>query len=236
MDNIGETSSISQNSFVKHVFNFDSDTKNELLNLTQYLLLAIIPISFYNHFLESVIPELDEKKSNFEVLTEIIIQLSLTFVGLFFVHRLITFIPPYSGRSMLDMNLFNVVLVFFVVSFNTKSKLGDKTRLLINRSIELWEGKKETSEKKPNQVQVTQPISNMQQSIPTHQASRADYVQNHNLMTAPQAPSIPNVNQGNSGASNDMYNNNNFGGLVNAQSPMLQEPMAANSMGGFSSW
>ena len=39
------TSNIAKKSFIKHVFNFDNDTKCEILNVSQYLLLAIIPRS-----------------------------------------------------------------------------------------------------------------------------------------------------------------------------------------------
>jgi hypothetical protein len=35
-------------SFFKHVFNFDDDSKGEILNIIQYALLAIIPIILLN--------------------------------------------------------------------------------------------------------------------------------------------------------------------------------------------
>ena len=33
-------------SLIKHVFNFDDDSKNEMMNIIQYSLLAVIPMSF----------------------------------------------------------------------------------------------------------------------------------------------------------------------------------------------
>ena len=35
-------------SLIKHVFNFDDDSKNEMMNIVQYSLLAVIPIVFLN--------------------------------------------------------------------------------------------------------------------------------------------------------------------------------------------
>ena len=34
--------------FINHVFNFDNDTKVELMNISQYLLFVLIPLSFIN--------------------------------------------------------------------------------------------------------------------------------------------------------------------------------------------
>ena len=45
MDNLEETSKkISNNDFISHVFNFDNNTKNELLNIGQYSMVALVPI------------------------------------------------------------------------------------------------------------------------------------------------------------------------------------------------
>ena len=48
-------------------------------------------------------------------------------------------------------------------------------------------------------------------------------------MNAPNSDADP-------GSNNNMYASNGFNGLQQAQIPTMQEPMAANSMGGFSSW
>jgi len=51
-------------------------------------------------------------------------------------------------------------------------------------------------------------------------------------------PASQDIPQTNSGASNQIYNNGGFNGLVDANNPVMsQEPMAANAaLGGFSSW
>ena len=119
-------------------------------------------------------------------------------------------------------------------------------KILIERLKELWEGKKEDDKKKkkdPSVVKVTQPISRA--GMPTqHVASRADYLNSPNAMSSPtqmlppQNPPSQDIPQTNSGASNNIYNNGGFNGLVDANSPVMsQEPMAANAaLGGFSSW
>ena len=42
----GSSEKLSASGFFNHVFNFDTETKSNLMNITQYLVLAIIPMSF----------------------------------------------------------------------------------------------------------------------------------------------------------------------------------------------
>lgn len=241
MDSDDSTTKKINNGFVNHVFNFDNDTKCELMNLLQYVVLAIIPISLYNYVVDSVIPEVDESKSNLEILAEVIGQLSLLVVGLFFIDRLITYVPTYSGRAFGNMNLFSVILVMIVLAYESKTKVGEKTKIILNRLKELWDGKK-THEKEGKKqkdasvVKVTQPISRA--GAPTHQPSRADYLNSHNQMVSPtqMMPPADEV-QTDNGASNQMYNSGGFGGLQDANQVGMSEPIAANEgFGAFSSF
>ncbi len=247
MEDVENTNKVVKNGFINHVFNFDNDTKTEVLNVGQYLLLAIIPMSFYNYMVDSVIPEVDESKSNLEILAEVVGQLTLVLVGMFFIHRLITFVPTYSGRAMGDMNLFSIILLLLVLLYESHTKVGEKTKILLSRVSDMWHGKKDDDKKKKGKkdgsvVKVSQPISRA--GMPTHQPSRADYLNAHNAMSSPtqmlppQNPPSQQIPQTDSGASNNIYNSGGFGGLQDANTPsMSQEPMAANAaLGGFSSW
>jgi hypothetical protein len=83
--------------FLKHVFNFDDDSKYELLNIIQYAMIALIPVIILNKSMSTYVPEADEKKSSVELSAEIIIQIIVMFIGLLIIHRVITFVPTYSG-------------------------------------------------------------------------------------------------------------------------------------------
>lgn len=241
MDDV-ETPKVKKDGFLNHVFNFDTETKSNLMNITQYLVLAIIPMSFYTHFVNSMMTEYDESKSNIELTTEVLGHLFLTLLGLFFIDRIVTFVPTYSGRNHGTFNIFSILLIILVLAYEANTKVGAKMKLLIERVSELWHGKKEDDDKKKkgkgSVVKVSQPISRA--GMPTHQASRADYLNSHNQMVSPTQMLPPaNEPQEESGASNNMYNNGGFNGLVNAQGPNMQsEPMAANDggWGSFSSF
>ncbi len=244
MEDVDNSTKNTKPGFINHVFNFDTETKNDLLNIGQYLLLALVPMALYNHLVDSLIPEPDESKGNLELLGEVVGQLVLVLAGLFLIHRLITYVPTYSGRAHGSMNLFSIILIFIVLAYESHTKVGEKMKILIERLAELWEGKKDDDKKKkkdPSVVKVTQPISRA--GMPTqHAASRADYLNSPNIMNSPTQMLPPaasqDIPQTNSGASNNIYNSGGFNGLVDANSPVVsQEPIAANAaLGGFSSW
>ena len=247
MDDVDTTTKKTNIGFINHVFNFDNDTKTELLNVLQYLVLAIIPMGLFNYMVESVTPEVDESKGNFEILAELVGQLILILLGIYFIDRLITYVPTYSGRAFGNMNLFTIILAMLILGYESGTKVGNKTKILLNRLKELWDGKKEDKKKRKKKdgsvVKVTQPIS--RNGTPTHQPSRADYLSSHNQMVSttqmlppPQQQQQQQEYEGDNGASNNMYNSGGFNGLVDANSPgMTREPMAANEgFGAFSSF
>ena len=85
--------------FVKHVFGMDNDTKNNILNTTQYLAIAAIPLAFLYNFIDTVIPKADESKGNAELINEIFGQTALLLVSIYLVDKIITYIPSYSGKD-----------------------------------------------------------------------------------------------------------------------------------------
>ena len=235
MENNAENATkITQNSFVQHVFNFDNDTKNSMLNLIQYITLAIIPITILNKGIETIIcQDCDQNKGNIELLAEILGQTILLFLGIFFIHRLITFVPTYSGRAYGSLNLFNLVLFFFVMVYDLDGNMGKKIKVLMNRAEEIWGGKQqeEPKQKSNNQNVVTtsQPISGQgSPQLPpaqaTHQASRADYVMQQQQMQAPQT-SVQN-----SITSDAAYGDQHVQKPGIDSGMMVQEPMAANDV------
>ena len=151
-------------SLIKHVFNFDDDSKNEMMNIIQYSLLAIIPIVFLNKSIQKFVPDVDEEKGSLEVLVEVIGQIVIMFIGILLIHRLITYIPTYSNVKYADFNIINVILGFLVIVLSLQTKLGEKVNILLERIIEVVEGKVNIKEGQQNQqasngVSVSQPIA-----------------------------------------------------------------------------
>jgi len=157
-------SSDDSKSFFKHVFNFDDDSKSDILNIIQYALISIIPIVILNKSIGKYVPEADDRKGNLEISAEIIIQIIVTFIGLLIIHRIITFIPPYSGTKYPEFHIVYIILAILMITMSLQTKLGEKVSVLVDRVMELWDGPTDKKKKKGN-VKVSQPISGQQQMM-----------------------------------------------------------------------
>lgn len=216
---------ISQNSFISHVFKFDDDTKSDLMNIAQYVAVALIPTALLHYLVNSIVPKLDESKGNIELLIEVFGEFFIILFGLFFIHRIVEYIPTYSGKPLGAMNIFSIMLLFIL---SRHEEENSKVKMLINRAEELWNGVEKQNEKdnkKEKNPVVNVSKNNLPNAMPTHQSSRADYVGSHNRLL-PEPPT--QMHTGGHGASNNMYQQGSPGGQ-----PMM-EPMAANDgFGGF---
>jgi len=211
---------IQNTGFIKHVFNFDEDTKIDLLNIVQYAFLSIIPLIFLNKSIQRYIPESDDKKGSFEILSEALAQIVAMFVGIFFINRIVTFVPTYSGEKYPEFNLITVILAFLMILLSLQSKLGEKVTILTDRVYDMWGGEQKnvalTSIKK-NKVTTTQPIVGGGGGG-RHQESRADSLQ----LIPDSSPGLGGMSlTGAPGGSPDfpsMYVNNN-NALAGASNP-----------------
>jgi len=228
----------STNTIIKHIFKFDDDTKTTLMNLSQYTVLAIIPVAILQNISEKVFPEYDASKGTMELLAEILGQSLMTLIGLFFVHRVITAVPTFSGTAMGDLNLFSIIVVFLLTSFMFDGKVEKKFKAISSRMIELWDGKsedasdnKKSSSQKNQQgssvVSVSQPIS--RGGMPTHSPSRADYLNSPNAqMSATQMLPPPQQQQ----QQQPPVQNSQQSNTQEQYSNLPLEPAAYNSGGG----
>jgi hypothetical protein len=250
MESLGEKSK-STKGFFKYLFNFDEDTKSDLLNIIQYSFLAIIPILLINKGLQRYMPDVDEEKGSLEIIAEILVQLIVMFVGLFYVNRIIKYIPTFSGMDYPDLSIVCIIASTLIVILSSQTRIGEKCNIIIDRMTEVWNGKmgntkenqKKTTSKKTSQSTTSVPPVMSQKILPptTNQNNYSDGTSIQNL------PSSDNYSNPNSPPDfNKFYQQDNTP-LVNASSPSPSEGfengggiMAANEAlgggGSFSSW
>jgi hypothetical protein len=89
------------------------------------------------------------------------------FLGIFFIHRILTFIPTYSGEKYPTWNIIGPIIPMLVIITSLQTKLGEKISILVDRLVELWEGPKDTKKGKNGNgnVKVSQPISQNQSTM-----------------------------------------------------------------------
>jgi hypothetical protein len=236
-----DSSDDSNKNFFKHVFNFDDDSKSDILNIIQYALLAIIPVIILNKSMSKYVPEADEKKGSLEITAEVIIQIIVMFMGLLLVHRLITYIPTYSGAKYPEFHIIYIILAMLMITMSLQTKLGEKVSVLVDRIVELWDGKTNKKQGKSGNVKVSQPISGQITGQQMNNAAQAQalYTDGTAISSLPtndvqeQSQQLPNYNS--------MYKQDSTP-LVGAATPegFNTGPVAASEFlggGGFgSSW
>jgi hypothetical protein len=146
----------SEPSFFSSVFNFDETSKNEILNIIQYGILAIIFISLILKFDQTYAPSFEENKDTLAVTIEILIECTLLLVAFVFIHRIIVYIPTMSSTNYLPQNLITIVLPFLYVLLN-QSVLSKKINLVLGRLFGKYEGFDTTTNKKD--IKVSQPLA-----------------------------------------------------------------------------
>lgn len=237
MDNLEEIEETSnKKGFFKNVFMIDKTEKGYLLNVIQYTLLAIIPIIVLLKSIKTYSPDVDEDKGSIAMTAEILIQLLVIMVVIFFIHRVIIYIPTYSKIPYGNVDLTNVILIFLFILFTMQTKLGEKIQILIDRFIDLIDGRTSLKQeaKKDSNVKVIQPISGNQFiSNPTIEQMLTPQMTNNKSQTneySMQQAGAPTQSQPNF---NNMYSGPQTP-LVGAATPGagMEEPMAANSFGG----
>jgi len=235
-----DSSDDSNKNFFKHVFNFDDDSKTEILNIIQYAVIAIIPLVILNKSIGKYVPESDDRKGSLEISAEVVIQVIVTFIGFLIIHRIITFIPTYSGAKYPEYNVIFNILAVLMIAMSLQTKLGEKVSILVDRVMELWDGKSDNKKKNgKNIVKVSQPISGQMISQPMNNVAMPQYTDGTAISSLPtndvqygsqsnmQPQQLPNYDT--------MYRQDTTP-LVGAANPPGQpmegfgEPMAANAV------
>ena len=227
-----KSSKLSASGFFNYVFNFDNDNKSNMLNMTQYILIGLIPIILTLKGIKHNIPEEDDTKPTPEIAIEVALQLIIIFFSIWIIDRVIRYIPTYSGVNYHKFNEINFILPVLIILVTMQTKLGAKINILAERSMDLWNGNGTMSmgNTAHSAVKVSQPIV----TPGIHQMSRADTLDN--TIIPPPAQQMPQNNVSMIDAlPNLMQNGNNGNGLSNFQSQAIQnsfmesmEPMAAN--------
>ena len=225
--------------FFKQVFRLNEDAQGEVLNMMQYVAIGFIPAIIVIYVIRYYVPDPDDEKGSLTLLAEIFAQTFGMLLGIYFIHRMIIYFPTYSGIKYERFHVINILMVFVMILFSIKTKLGEKAQILVERAVDMWSGNKGPAQgpaqgQGQGQVRVTQPITgSMASGVP---------------MTAPPPPPQLTSNRAQMGMAsmgsamsgmvkdfNAMYS----GGGPQQQQPQQQqqqpmtdyEPMAANEAG-----
>jgi hypothetical protein len=209
--------------FFKQVFKLNEDSQGEVLNMMQYVAIGLIPAILVIYVIRYYVPDPDDDKGSLTILAEIFAQTFGMLIGIYFIHRIIIYFPTYSGIKYERFHIINILMVFVMILFSIKTKLGEKAQILVERAVDMWSGNKVPAQGQgQGQVRVTQPITgSMASGVP---------------MTAPPPPPQLTNNRAQMGGAmsgmvkdfNAMYS----GGGPQQQQQQQQQPQQQQMMGG----
>jgi hypothetical protein len=217
--------------FFKQVFRLNEDAQGEVLNMMQYVAIGFVPAILVIYVIRYYVPDPDDDKGSLTLLAEIFAQTFGMLLGIYFIHRIIIYFPTYSGIKYERFHIINILMVFIMVLFSIKTKLGEKAQILVERAVDMWSGNTKAGPAQgqgQGQVRVTQPITgSMASGVP---------------MTAPPPPPQLTSNRAQMGAMGGMVKDFNAMYSGQPQQPQQQqhqqqqqmmdfEPMAANEAG-----
>lgn len=222
------TKSVKPSGFVNHVFNFNDESKDEMMNIVQYAVLAILPVIILNKATQRLIPEADDEKGTPEIAIEVILQTVSMFLGIMIIHRIITYIPTHSGVKYSPLSVTSNILAVLVIILSLQTKLGEKVSILVDRAVDAWEGdEKSKLKKRPSNVKVSQPILQNQQISQSLGSSGSGSTPISQLPVAPQITK-PQQEYVNTYHQSNTYGTQPQASYMNNQMMEQSEPMAAN--------
>jgi hypothetical protein len=171
------------NGFFQYITTFDTKVKNDLLNMMQYTLMIILPIVLMDKGITDLFSSDIDNKNNVELAFEVIGEVTLLIIGMYYSHRLVCYVPTYSGEPYTNMNFTSVLFMFVVIVFTFQTTLRSKVDILLDRLYEYVFGisgfEPIKNNKNTQAKQQTQPQSQPQQ----HQETMMNQLQQ------PQPPS-----------------------------------------------
>ena len=228
--------------FVNYIFDFKPENRNQLLNLIQYTLLAFIPVILALRLIKYTIPVDTDSKTTIEIALEVIAEVVLIVLAIWFTNRIIQYIPTYSGAAYPTQNGVGFIVPFVIILSTLQTKLGAKLNILIDRVSRTIKSEPSVGNSKNetcNSTGINNTGINSNSNIGISQPIQPDYrdisqliPSNPELSNMPKKYAEGNSNHNNNNNHNNNHNNHNNNNNNNNNN--VGEPTAAND-GGWSS-
>ena len=124
---------ITNQGFFSYVFKLSKFKQSDLLNFVQYSAISIIPFLILYYYIKKYSPEITYESSTIYILLVTFISIMAYIVGIFFIDRIVNFIPTLSGKYYDVINLTNISIVLIMVLLITRAGYMERTSILLYR-------------------------------------------------------------------------------------------------------
>jgi hypothetical protein len=195
---------------------FTTEEKGQLLNMVQYCGLSIVPLLTALKLMKMYLPDNNSLKPTTDLIIEITLQLIITILVFFFIHKFILYFPTYSKIEYDNVTLLSALMPLLFLMFTLDTKISNKLNTLFDRllnSLGIISIPEETGENEKSENSNSSATPNQFPNV--NQITRAP---------TPEGPSLQQYGGGVVGGENMM--NTNMNGLTDTF------PMPMDSLGG----
>jgi hypothetical protein len=130
MNNIDSTTN---GGFFSYVFKLSKFKQSDLLNFVQYSSLAIIPVLILYYLIKKFSFRCTYASSSLYIISITLLPIVLFVIGVYFIDRLVNFIPPLSGKYYDVINLTNISILIIIILLTSSGGYQERTSILLYR-------------------------------------------------------------------------------------------------------
>lgn len=124
---------ITNQGFFSYVFKLSKFKQADLLNFAQYTALSIIPLMLFYFYIKKYTPSITYQSSSFYICIITFIEIILFVVAVFFIDRIVNYIPTLSGKYYDTINLVNISILFVMIILLSQAGYRERTSILLYR-------------------------------------------------------------------------------------------------------
>jgi hypothetical protein len=128
-----EVNSMTDEGFFSYVFKLSKFKQADLLNFVQYSTLSIIPFMLLYYLLKKFTFTMTYKNSSLYILSITLLSILLFVIGIYFIDRIVNFIPTFSGKLYDVINLTNISILIIILLLTALGGYAERTTILLYR-------------------------------------------------------------------------------------------------------
>ena len=128
-----EIKPITNQGFFSYVFKLSKFKQADLLNFIQYCMITIIPFILLYYFIKKYNFSISYKDSSYYILFVTFVSIMVFIVGIFFIDRIVNYIPPLSGKFYDVINITNISIALIMALLIIRSGYFERTSILLSR-------------------------------------------------------------------------------------------------------
>jgi hypothetical protein len=128
-----EIKPITNQGFFSYVFKLSKFKQADLVNFIQYSALSIVPFILVYFYIKKYTPNITYRDSTLYITLVTFLSIVAFIIGIFFIDRIVNFIPTLSGKYYDVINLTNISIILIMVLLISRAGYAERVNILLYR-------------------------------------------------------------------------------------------------------